>query len=199
MRQVYVALLAAALLAGPAASVSAQDSGQISPCLDYAGYSALPSLQQAHQFNPSTGYGQYGWDALTIPYGSGPIGRMTAFSPPGLVAAYGPLGPGPTAANIAGTMIPPGGFGFNNASVNNTVNVQTALGLAGLQQGELGNMYGRYAVGTASQITAATWAIGLSSRAASTFAILLGLCLNHNPPQPPTPSAPPDRSLSPGS
>ncbi len=195
MRQFCIALLAAAVLAGPAASVSAQGGAQISPCIDYAGYTALPSLQQAHMFNPSTGYGPYGWGPMSVPYGSGPIGPMTAFSPPGLVAAYGPFGPGPTAANLATALVPQGGFGFNNPNVNNVVNVQTALALAGLQQGELGTLYGRYGIGAGNQIAAGTWTIGLSARAASTFAILLGLCLNQNPPQLPTPpSAPPAES-----
>jgi hypothetical protein len=183
MRRILTVVLASGLLGLSAGQAHAQGGQMISPCIDYAGYSALPSLQQAYMFDPSYGYASGGWAGLGQPYGAGPIGPLTAFSPPGLIAAYGPLGPGPTAANIAAQTIPPGGFGFNNPSVNNFVNTTTALGLAGLQQGELGTLYARYGTGATYQTAAGMWTAGLSARAASTFAILLALCINHNPPQ----------------
>jgi len=184
MRRLLTALLASGLLCLPAGQALAQ-GGQISPCIDYAGNSAMPSLQQAYMFDPSYGYGPGGWAPLTSPFGAGPIGPMTAYSPPGLVAAYGPLGPGPTAAAIAAAAIPPGGFGFQNQNVNNLANTTALLGVAGLQQGELGTMYGRYGLGPGYQTAASLWTAALSGRAASTFAILLAMCLNHNPPQMP--------------
>src|SRR5215211_8891822 len=134
MRRLLLAVLAGGLLWLPVGQAHAQGGQMISPCIDYAGNAALPSLQQAYMFDPSTGYGPGGWGAMSQPWGAGPIGPMTAFSPPGLIAAYGPFGPGPTAANIARQTIPPGGFGFQNQNVNNFVNTTTALGLAGLQQ-----------------------------------------------------------------
>jgi hypothetical protein len=183
MRRLLLAVLASGLLGLPVGQAYAQGGQMISPCIDYAGYSALPSLQQAYMFDPSYGYAPGGWGAMSQPWGAGPIGPMTAFSPPGLVAAYGPFGAGPTAANISAFMVPPGGFGFQNQAVNNFVNTTTALGLAGLQQGELGTLYGRYGLGAGYQTAAGMWTAGLSGRAASTFAILLALCINHNPPQ----------------
>jgi hypothetical protein len=200
MRRILTALLASGLLCLSAGQAHAQQGPQIiSPCIDYAGNAALPSLQQAYQFDPSNMYGPSGWaQYMGQPFGAGPYGPATAFSPPGLVAAYGPFGPGPTAANIAALTIPPGGFGFNNPNINNFANTTTALGLAGLQQGELGTLYGRYGLGAGYQTAAGMWTAGLSGRAASTFAILLALCINHNPPQLPgmTPPASQDGSGS---
>ena len=196
MRRLLLAALAGSLLSLPVGQAHAQGGQMISPCIDYAGYSALPSLQQAYQFDPSTGYGGAGWGPLTQPFGAGPIGPMTAYSPPGLVAAYGPLGPGPTAATIAARTIPQGGFGFQNQNVNQFVNTTTALGVAGLQQGELGTMYGRYGLGAGYQTAAGLWTAGLSGRAASTFAILLALCIDHNPPQMPGATPPAEQSGS---
>jgi hypothetical protein len=193
----------AALLCLPApathAQVGAQVGEKLTNCLEYAGFSALPSLQRAHMFSPEGGYAPYGWGPLAQPYGAGPIGPLTAYSPPGLIAAYGPLGPGPTAFNLANALIPPGGFGFSNQNLNNVVTTQVALGLAGVQQGELGTLYGRYGLGAAYQIAGGTWALALSGRAASTFAVLLGLCLSQEAPQQPSPGmAPASQPSSPG-
>src|SRR5262249_58739412 len=105
-------------------------------------------------------------------------------------------GAGATAAGIAAQAIPPGGFGFQNANVNNLANTTALLGVAGLQQGELGTMYGRYGLGAGYQTAAGLWAAALSGRAASTFAILLAMCLNHNPPQIPGMTPPPGPGAS---
>jgi hypothetical protein len=186
MRRIIVALLASGLLALPAAPTHAQGGGGqliegLANCLEYAGQSALPSLSMAQQFTPS-GVGPYGWAPLTQPFGAGPIGPATMYSPPGLVAAYGPLGPGPTAATIAGLTIPQGGFGFQNQNLNNYLTTQTLLGLGGLQQAELGTLQGRYTLGGIYQTAAATWATGLSARAGSTLAVALALCLGQSAP-----------------
>jgi hypothetical protein len=41
------------------------------------------------------------------------------------------------------SVIGEGGFGFQNANVNNYLNAQSLIGLAGLQQGEIGTLQGR--------------------------------------------------------
>lgn len=186
MRRILFALLTSTLLVLPAGPAHAQGGGQLleglSNCLEYAGQAALPSLAAAQAFTPN-GYGPYGWGPLSQPFGAGPIGPATMYSPPGLVPAYGPLGPGLTAANIAQFAIPSGGFGFNNTNVNNFLNTTTLLGLAGLQQGELGTLYGRYGLAGTYQTAAGTWAAGLSARAGSTLAVALALCLGQPRPQ----------------
>ncbi len=203
MRRFLVALLASGLLALPALPAHAQiGSGQLleglSNCLEYAGQSALPSLSQAQMFNPGTPWGPYGWaPPLSQPYGAGPIGPATLYSPPGLVAAYGPLGAGPTAANIAAATIPAGGFGFQNPNVNNYLTTQTLIGLAGLQQGELGTLQGRYGLAAGYQTAAGTWAAGLSGRAAATLAVALSLCLGQSAAPTTAPSMTPP-AMAPG-
>jgi hypothetical protein len=152
----------------------------LSTCLGYAGQSALPLLGEAQNYTP-TGYGPYGWAPLTQPWGAGPIGPLTAYSPPGVVPAYGPLGPGLTANAIAAFAVPPGGFGFNNPNLNNYANVSTLTSLAALQQGEQGTLYGRYGLAPAYQLASGTWRAAYSTQAASTFAVALALCV-HRPP-----------------
>jgi hypothetical protein len=191
MRRLLVALLASTALALPTLPAHAQiGSGQLleglSNCLEYAGQSALPSLAQAQALTPG-GYGPYGWAPLTQPFGAGPIGPATLYSPPGLVPTYGPLGPGLTAMNIAQAAIPPGGFGFQNQNVNNYLNAQTVIGLAGLQQGELGTLQGRYGVAAGYQTAAGTWASGLSARAGATLAVAMALCLGQSAAPPTVP------------
>jgi hypothetical protein len=204
MRRFLVALLASTALALPALPASAQTGGGellqgLANCLDYAGQSALPSLAQAQAFTPG-GYGPYGWAPLTQPFGAGPIGPATAYSPPGLAPVYGPLGPGLTAMNIAATAIPPGGFGFQNQNVNNYLNAQTLIGLAGLQQGELGTLQGRYGLAAGYQTAGATWATGLSARAGATLAVAMALCLGQSasPPAPAGLVQPMAPSMGPG-
>jgi hypothetical protein len=212
MRRIVLAVLAATLVSLPGQAALAQDpqagtaaaaaaaagpAGQagiaglletMSTCLGYAGSQALPALTEARNYTPS-GYGPYGWGPLTQPFGAGPIGPMTAYSPPGLVPAYGPLGPGLTANNIAQSVLPPGGFSFQNPNLNAYANASTLTALGALQQGELGTLYGRYGLGAAFQTAGATWHAAYASEAATTLAVLLALCLNQ--PKPPAAGAVP--------
>ncbi len=77
------------------------------PCEYWAAQQALPYLLQAYAITPAGAAG-VGWAPLlfgpnTSPLGPGPIGPATLFSPPGLVPAYGPAGPGLTALALGST------------------------------------------------------------------------------------------------
>jgi hypothetical protein len=144
-------------------------------CTDWAAQAALPSLQQAYAYQPG-GYGPYGWGPLTQPFGAGAYGPATLYSPPGLVPVYGPLGPGQTAAVLAPQAFPnglPGPAGMPAADARNAL---TALSLAGLQQAELGTLYGRQILGPLYQAAAGMYVSGYSTQASAVYTILRGLC-----------------------
>src|SRR6185436_11952478 len=103
------------------------------------------------------GGGPAPWAPLTQPFGTGPVGPATFYSPPGVVAAYGPLGPGQTSAAIAQTANPRPTLSANGTPVQNFENALTLLGLAGLQQAELGTLYGRSGAASATENAAAAW------------------------------------------
>src|SRR4051794_15606901 len=141
MRLLVAGVLALGLVVVPGHSALAQSQG-LPQCASYAAQAAMPVLQEAYNWT-NYGYaplGPNGWNILNQPFGAGPYGAAAYYGPPGQIAAFGPLGPGPTAQTIGQQMVPPGGFGFNNSSVNNFLNFTTAASLAGLQQGELSNL-----------------------------------------------------------
>src|SRR5262249_25024277 len=110
-------------------------------CQTYAAQVALPALTQSFTSNP--GGGPAPWAPLQQPFGVGPLPPATFYSPPGVVAAYGPLGPGPTAAAIAQSSNPSPTLSANGTPAQNFSNAINLLGLAGLQQAELGTLYAR--------------------------------------------------------
>ena len=177
MRVLIAGLLALGLVALPGHTALAQGQG-LPQCAQYAAQAAMPVLQDAYNWT-NYGYaplGPNGWNVLNQPFGAGPYGALAYYGPPGLVAAFGPLGPGPTAQNIAQQFVPPGGFGFQNPNVNNFINFTTAASLAGLQQAELSNLSLRYSNAGIYQTAAATWRAGDAGLAAATLAVLNALC-----------------------
>jgi hypothetical protein len=144
------------------------------PCHTYAARAALPALTQAYTLSP--GGGPAPWAPLTQPFGAGPIGPATLYSPPGLVAAYGPLGPGPTAAALVQSATNPPTLSANGTPIQNFTNALTLLGLAGLQQAELGTLYGRYGAASTTETAAGGWVGAWSGQANATLSILRGYC-----------------------
>jgi len=144
-------------------------------CAGWAAESALPSLNQAYAYQPD-GYGQAGWGPLTQPFGAGAYGPATLYSPPGLAPVYGPLGPGQTANVLAAQAFPngiPRPTGMPAVDARNTI---TTLSLAGLQQAELGNLYGRYGLAAGYQAASATYVGGYAAQASAINTIFRGMC-----------------------
>jgi len=136
----------------------------------------MPSLYQSYQFSPQ-GYGGQGYAPLTYPFSVGPYGNAAYFGgagvPFGSAPAFGPLGPGLTANNIYTQVIQPSG-----TALNQPANFGTLVGLAGVQQGELGTLNGRYGNSALYQTASATWAGAYATQASSAFTILQALCAN---------------------
>ena len=156
---------------GAIPAVHAQ-SEEPDPCTLYAARMALPSLQQSYAFSPA-GYGPFGYAPLMYPFGAGPYGVAAFFGPPGLVPAFGPLGPGLTANWIAQRLLAPAGVNLADPA-----NVSTLLALATLQQAELGTLNTRYSNAAYFQTAAATWAGAYATQAATAFTIFQALCQN---------------------
>ena len=177
MRLLTAGLLALGLVALPGRTALAQSQG-LPQCAAYAAQAAMPVLQDAYNWT-NYGYaplGPNGWNILNQPFGAGPYGAAAFYGQPGLVGAYGPLGPGPTALNIGQTLVPAGGFGFQIPTVNNFINFTTAASLAGLQQAELSNLSLRYSNAGIFQTAAGTWRAADAALAGTTLAVLNALC-----------------------
>jgi len=176
MHKFVLALAIAALVSLPGQIARADDDGGPDPCIAYAARSAMPSLYQSYQFSPQ-GYGQLGYAPLTYPFSVGPYGNGAYFGGPGVpfgsAPAFGPLGPGNTANNLFTGVIQPSG-----TALNQPANFGTLLGLATLQQGELGTLNGRYGNSALYQTASATWAGAYATQAASAMTILQALCQN---------------------
>jgi hypothetical protein len=176
MRRIALALAIAGLVALPGQVARADDDSGPDVCTSYAARSAMPSLYQSYQFSPQ-GYGGQGYAPLTYPFSVGPYGNAAYFGgagvPFGSAPAFGPLGPGLTANNIFTQVIQPTGLALNQPA-----NFGTLVGLAGLQQGELGTLNGRYGNSALYQTASATWAGAYATQAASAFTILQALCAN---------------------
>ena len=108
MRAMDMRLLLAALLLAAAPPAHAQQDDQ-AICEGWAAEQAMPLLQQSLAITPSGAppYGPAGWSVFVGPFGAGPWGVAALGGPPGLVAASGPLGPGPTAFSLAPTVLAP--------------------------------------------------------------------------------------------
>jgi hypothetical protein len=175
MRRLVLTLAIAGLVALPGQIARADDNGP-DPCTAYAARSAMPSLYQSYQFSPQ-GYGPFGYAPLTYPFGIGPYGVGAFFGGPGVpfgtAPAFGPLGPGLTANNIFTQVINPTGIALGAPA-----NFPTLIGLAALQQGELGTLNTRYSNSAYYQTASATWAGAYATQAASAFTILQALCQN---------------------
>jgi hypothetical protein len=130
---------------------------------------------RSYEFSPR-GYGQQGFAPLTYPFGVGPYGVATYFGGPGApvgsAPAFGPLGPGLTAANLSRAVIVPSGIALNNVR-----NLPTLTGLAGMQQGELINLFLRYLNSVLAQDTAAINAAVYAGEAALTLENALIHCM----------------------
>jgi hypothetical protein len=144
------------------------------PCNAYAAQTALPALTQSYTSNP--GGGPAPWAPLTQPFGAGPYSPATFGGPPGVVPVYGPLGPGPTAAGIARTAVPPPTLSANGTPTQNFQNAITLLGLAGLQQAELGTLYAGYAAAAAIENAGGAWIGAWANQASATLSIMRGYC-----------------------
>jgi hypothetical protein len=143
-------------------------------CQLYAAQVALPALTQSFTTNP--GGGPAPWAPLSQPFGAGPLGPATFNSPAGLVPAYGPLGPGQTAAAIAQTANPAPTLSANGTPTQNFQNAITLLGLGGLQQAEQGTLLARQGVASATETAAAAWVIAWATQASVTLSIMRGYC-----------------------
>jgi len=176
MRRFALALAIAGLVALPGQVARADDDSGPDVCTSYAARSAMPSLYQSYQFSPQ-GYGGLGYAPLTYPFSVGPYGNAAYFGgqgvPFGSAPAFGPLGPGLTANNIFTQVVQPTG-----TALNQPANFGTLVGLAGLQQGELGTLNGRYGNSALYQTASATWAGAYATQASSAFTILQALCAN---------------------
>jgi len=176
MRRIALALAIAGLVALPGQVARADDDSGPDVCTSYAARSAMPSLYQSYQFSPQ-GYSNQGYAPLTYPFSVGPYGNAAYFGgrgvPFGSAPAFGPLGPGLTANNIFTQVVQPSG-----TALNQPANFGTLVGLAGLQQGELGTLNGRYGNSALYQTASATWAGAYATQAASAFTILQALCTN---------------------
>jgi hypothetical protein len=64
----------------------------------------------------------------------------------------------------------------NGTPVQNFENAITLLGLAGLQQAELGTLYGRAGAASATELAAAAWVAAWSTQASATLSIMRGYC-----------------------
>jgi hypothetical protein len=144
-------------------------------CAYWAAQNALPALNLAYANTPS-GSGPHAWAALGQPFGAGPVGPTTLFSPPGLVPVYGPLGPGNTAAAIAVGAIPPGGWRPSGVPATDFRNTLTLVGLGALQQAELGNLYTRYGLSATYQAAEGFLSQAYSAQAAAAVPILGAMC-----------------------
>jgi hypothetical protein len=172
MRRFLAGLTICGLLVLPgnaAAAPEAQDQ-----CAEYSARAAMPSLMESYQYSPR-GYGMLGFAPLTYPFGVGPYGNAVYFGGPGVpfgsAPAFGPLGPGLTANNIAAGIIGPSGMMLNQPQ-----NFGTLIGLASLQQAELGNLNARYTLSSSYQEMASSWAAAYATQASATMAILRTLC-----------------------
>lgn len=204
MRPFLIALLTGGLLLGTAGPARAQGGGGTDPCAAlthpdglpcvpvpiiqemaekfsepdpcqlYGAQAALPALTQAYTVNP--GVSPSPPPPLTQPFGAGPIGPATAYSPPGLTPVYGPLGPGTTAAAIARAATPPPTLSASGTPLQNYQNAQTLLGLAGLQQAEMSTLIGRSATAGTTQLAAGGWVSAWSQLANATLTIMRGYC-----------------------
>jgi hypothetical protein len=168
MRRLLLALFALGPLGLPVPRAHAGDGPD--PCLYAAAQQALPYLQQSYAYSP-WGYAGAGYAPLTYPFGASPYTDATYFGPPGLVPAFGPLGPGLTANLIAQGVLRPRGVNLTSPA-----NVGTLASLAALQQAELAQLNTRYSNGAYYQTAAATWAGGYASQAATVFARAAGEC-----------------------
>jgi hypothetical protein len=163
-------------LAALPGQIARADDNSPDQCTAYAARSSMPSLYQSYQFSPQ-GYGPFGYAPLSYPFGVGPYGNAAFFGGPGVpfgaAPAFGPLGPGLTANNVFTQVINPTG-----TLLTAPANFPTLLGLATLQQGELGTLNGRYGNSALYQTASATWAGAYATQAASAFTILQALCQN---------------------
>lgn len=173
MRRGFWALVFSGLLLLPGQQAAAAPSRQ-DVCAEYAARVALPSLMQSYLYSPQ-GYGPYGYAPLTYPFGVGPYGVAAYFGGPGVpvgaVPAYGPLGPGLTAANIARFVLEPARFAWADPA-----NVGTLIALASLQQSELGNLNTRYTLSASYQEMASSWAAAYATQASAALAVARTLC-----------------------
>jgi hypothetical protein len=163
MRGTFAALLGVGLLL--AASAAQAQTSSPNPCGMPARAPARATLAQATMFSP-WGYGPFGWAPLLAPWGPDPWDTAALFAPPGTLAAYGPLGPGLTANNIA------------SAARANGINLSPSqqVDFASQQQTELGTLYHRFTLGAQLQLASATWALSLPARASAARSILPRLC-----------------------
>jgi hypothetical protein len=168
-------LLAAMLFTLPAAVAHADDPDF---CTGASARAALPTLQDSFNWAPS-GYGPFGYEPVTFPFGVGPFGNAAYFVP-GAAPSAGPLGPGLTANYIIGNNLLPNGFNPFNID-----NVGTVTSLAALQQAELGTLNGRYANAALYQTANATWAGARATQAGAVFTIYQAMCANPLPAAPP--------------
>jgi hypothetical protein len=179
MHRPLVAALLAGLLLLPGQAVRADDSAP-DPCAAYAAQAALPALLQSYQYSPQ-GYGGQGFAPLTYPFSVGPYGTAAFFGgrgvPFGSAPAFGPLAPGLTANNIFTQVIQPAGLALNQPA-----NFGTLVGLAGLQQGELGTLNGRYGNSALYQTASATYAQNYAAEAGATFTRALAECTAQQQP-----------------
>jgi hypothetical protein len=175
MRRVLLALAAAGLIAATAQPARAADDEVLKHCQVYAAETAMPLLMRSYEFSPR-GYGQYGFAPLTYPFGAGPYGTAALFGGPGVpfgtAPAFGPLGPGLTANNLARSVIAPAGI-----TLNNMRNLPLLSGLAGLQQGEQINLFLRYLNSSIYQDAAAINAAVYAGEAALTLENALTHCM----------------------
>ena len=139
----------------------------------WAAESALPSLNLAYAYQPD-GYGQAGWGPLTQPFGAGAYGPATLYSPPGLRRSTVPLGW--ATANVLAAQASPTACRGPRACWLLRRNTITTLSLAGLQQAELGNLYGRYGLAAGYQGTSATYVGSYAAQASAINTILRGMC-----------------------
>ena len=169
MYRALAAVLLVGLLIAPGSVARAQDnSSGPDPCILAAAQQALPVLYQSYQFSPQ-GYGPFGYAPLTYPFGTGPYATAAYFGGPGVpfgsAPAFGPLGPGLTANNIFTQVINPTG-----TMLTAPANFPTLIGLAGLQQSELGTLNTRYSNSAYYQTASATWASSYAAAAGAMFA-----------------------------
>ncbi len=202
MRSTLISLLAVALLSLPPVAASAQTysdpcgsltapgaepcqpvppvAGMLArflapdACAGWAAQQALPALSTAYAFDPMAAP-PYGAGPLARPFGATAYGPATLYGPPGLVPAFGPLGPGPTAM----TLLPqafPNGLVAGTGAMGGFQSAIQGMGIAGVQLGELGNLYARDSLGTLLQTEAGVWTGTYATQASATYAIMRGLC-----------------------
>jgi hypothetical protein len=145
------------------------------PCGYWAAQNAVGPLMMARSVTPA-GMWPYGWAPLAGPFHAGPVGPATLFSPPGALPVYGPLGPGQTAYAIAASALPPQGIRPTGVAATDFQNALTLVALGGLQQTELGNLYGRYGLSGVYQLAGGFLSQAYAAQASSMLPILQALC-----------------------